>query len=121
MKFLVDMGIGTDTVLWLRNQGYDAIHLREQRLQKMPDDAIIEKARTENRIILTLDLDFSRLIALSGEKLPSIISFRLDNEKPENINARMKELLFRFSNILQEGAVLSVGEESIRVRRLPIR
>ena len=37
MKFLADMGISQRTVEWLRNIGYDIIHLREQGLQRLPD------------------------------------------------------------------------------------
>ena len=31
MKFLADMGISQSTVRWLRQLGYDAVHLREHR------------------------------------------------------------------------------------------
>jgi len=37
MKFLADMGISQSTVRWLRQLGYDAVHLREQELQRLPD------------------------------------------------------------------------------------
>lgn len=30
MKFLADMGISPRTVNWLRNAGYDAVHVVEQ-------------------------------------------------------------------------------------------
>ena len=36
MKFLLDMGLARSTVDFLRRQGYDAVHLREQGLQ-LPD------------------------------------------------------------------------------------
>jgi predicted nuclease of predicted toxin-antitoxin system len=32
MKFLLDMGLAWTTVTWLRAQGYDAVHLREEGL-----------------------------------------------------------------------------------------
>jgi predicted nuclease of predicted toxin-antitoxin system len=53
MKFLADMGISLRTVSWLRNAGYDAVHLRDEGLQRLPDDQILVKARTEGRILLT--------------------------------------------------------------------
>ncbi len=48
MKFLADMGISQSTVHWLRQLGYNAVHLREQGLQRLPDAEIVKKARTEN-------------------------------------------------------------------------
>lgn len=67
MKFLADMGISLRTVAWLRDAGYDVVHLRDQGLQKLPDEEILIKARTEVRILLTVDLDFAQLLAVSGE------------------------------------------------------
>jgi predicted nuclease of predicted toxin-antitoxin system len=65
MKLLADMGISPKTVTWLTKQGYDAIHLLEQGLEKLTDEQILEKARQEGRIILTVDLDFGTLLAIA--------------------------------------------------------
>ncbi|MCB0113149.1 MAG: DUF5615 family PIN-like protein [Caldilineaceae bacterium] len=55
MKFLLDMGLAQSTVYFLRSQGYDAVHLREQGLQRLPDESIVAKAIDEERVILTHD------------------------------------------------------------------
>ncbi|TRU51280.1 MAG: hypothetical protein EWV91_05560 [Microcystis aeruginosa Ma_QC_Ca_00000000_S207] len=73
MKFLGDMGISPRTIALLREQGYDAIHLIEENLEKMTDQNILDKARQEERILLTVDLDFAQLLAISGDSLPSVI------------------------------------------------
>ncbi|MCC6607910.1 MAG: DUF5615 family PIN-like protein [Anaerolineae bacterium] len=62
MKFLADMGISPVTVQFLRDQGFDAVHLSDSRLHRLPDPEIITKARNENRIILTHDLEPIRKI-----------------------------------------------------------
>ncbi len=33
IEFLADMGISLRTVSWLREQGYDVVHLRDEGLQ----------------------------------------------------------------------------------------
>jgi hypothetical protein len=66
MKFLADMGISLRTVEQLRQQGYDAMHLAEQRLERLADADILAKARTEGRVLLTVDLDFAQLSAMSS-------------------------------------------------------
>ena len=43
----------------------------------MPDDRIISKAKEEERTIVTHDLDFGRIVALSGRSVPSIVTLRL--------------------------------------------
>nr|MDJ0745479.1 DUF5615 family PIN-like protein [Xenococcaceae cyanobacterium MO_167.B27] len=60
MKFLADMGISPRTVAKLRNEGYDAVHLVEEGLEKLEDREILIKARDEGRIVLTVDLDFGQ-------------------------------------------------------------
>ena len=73
MKFLADRGISLRTVEWLRELGHDVVHLRSRRLQKLPDNQILDLALVEQRIILTIDLDFAQLLAVSKQALPSVI------------------------------------------------
>ena len=49
MKFLADMGISQSSINWLRQNGYDVIHLREEGLQRATDAEIVKKAKDENR------------------------------------------------------------------------
>lgn len=119
MKFLLDMGLARSTARFLRGQGHDAVHLREQDLQRLDDHTIIEKARVEGRVILTHDLDFGRIIALSQSHLPSVITFRLSNMHPDQVNHFLMETVKRFSGELESGALVSVNERAIRVRLLP--
>jgi predicted nuclease of predicted toxin-antitoxin system len=59
------MGVATRVVEWLRGQGHDATHLRDEGLQTLPDDAIFAKADREHRTVLTFDLDFGEIVAPS--------------------------------------------------------
>jgi predicted nuclease of predicted toxin-antitoxin system len=120
MRFLADMGISPETVRWLRSLGHEATHIADERLHRASDGDILIKARDEDSIVLTHDLDFGARIAASRAILPSIIIFRLSNMRPENVNAHLAIVLERHANNLEEGAVLAVSERRIRVRRLPI-
>ncbi len=121
MKFLADMGISMRTVTWLRQQGYDVVHLREQGLQRLPDEHVMAKARDEQRILLTMDLDFGYLLAVSGGVLPSVVLFRLSDERAEVVNSRLSQVISTCARDLESGAIISVSEDSIRVRNLPVR
>ncbi len=120
MRFLADMGISMSTISFLRGEGHDAMHLREEGLQRLPDSAIILKAYRENRVILTNDLDFGYLLALSQAKLPSVILFRLTDMRPANVNQYLQKVLARFMDMLEAGAIVSVTDYKIRARPLPI-
>ncbi|MBF0466390.1 MAG: DUF5615 family PIN-like protein [Nitrospirae bacterium] len=39
---------------WLKQEGHDAIHLRDEGLQQLPNGKIFEKAYSENRVVLIL-------------------------------------------------------------------
>lgn len=95
--------------------------MRDQGLQRLDDEKIIRKARAEERVILTHDLDFGRIMALSGQHLPSVITFRLSDMRPPAVNRQLSEVLLRFSAHLDAGALVSVTDQGIRVRRLPVR
>lgn len=120
MKFLLDMGLARSTANFLRDRGHDAVHLREQGLQRLSDDAIIGKARAEGRVILTHDLDFGRIIALSQSHVPSVITFRLNDMRPDKVNHYLTHTLARFAEQLEAGALVSVNERAIRARPLPV-
>jgi len=56
VRFLADMGVAVPIVEELRRQGHDALHLRDEGLQRSPDQQILDKAIAEDRILLTFDL-----------------------------------------------------------------
>ncbi len=120
MKFLADMGISQKVIRLLKKLSYDAIHLREQRLQRLPDNLIMAKAKDEKRIILTFDLDFGDLLAFSGDSLPSVIIFRLEKANPDYVMSKLKPVLAQCKKDLEEGAIIIIKDNNYRVRKLPI-
>ena len=120
MRFLADMGISPRSVERLRGLGHDADHLYEQGLERLPDTAILEKARSEGRVLLTHDLDFGELMAASGASLPSVVIFRLRNMKPDRVDRYLDEIIGQHQEVLEKGAIVSAAEGQIRVRVLPI-
>lgn len=120
MKFLADMGVSLGVVDWLRRQGHDAKHLRDESLQRAADLDVFTKAIAEERVVLTFDLDFGEIAALSGGRKASVILFRLHNPRtPHTIN-RLSAVLADCMPALERGAVVIVEESRYRVRQLPI-
>ena len=121
MRFLADMGISPRVVLFLAGLGHEAVHLRDQGLERLPDSEILRKARHEDRILLTHDLGFGELVAASGEQLPSVVIFRLRNMQPSRVNLYLESVVSGYRDSLEEGVVVSVTEGQIRSRTLPFR
>ncbi len=120
MKFLADMCVDVRVAGWLRAQGYDAVHLRDEGLHKMPNGQIFEKAINENRIMITFDLDFGEIAAFTRGEKASVILFRLQNTRISNVLDRLAYVLANSSEALSKGAVIVVEQYRHRIRYLPI-
>jgi len=120
MRFLADMGVDIRVVKWLREKGHDANHLREEGLHRMPNGEIFDKAISENRVILTFDLDFAEIVALSKGEKASVILFRLHDTRTTHLIRRLDNVLSESGEALDKGAVIVVEESRHRVRYLPI-
>lgn len=120
MKFLLDMGISPKTADFLTQVGHEASHLHREGLDTLPDSEILDKARRENAVLLTHDLDFADLLSASGETLPSVVIFRLRSMRSHIVNRYLEIILSEHGEALQRGAVLSVTDSKIRARMLPL-
>lgn len=98
MRFLLDMGLAQRTAEYLRGHGYDAVHLRAQGLQRLSDESIVAKALVEGCVILAHDTDM----------------------RAQEVNRRLEDVLSRFAAQLAEGALISVTDDAVRIRRLPV-
>jgi predicted nuclease of predicted toxin-antitoxin system len=56
-------------IAFLREAGHDVLHVREVELNELPDEDILEAAIREQRVVVSHDLDFPRVVALSGAAL----------------------------------------------------
>lgn len=85
------------------------------------DQEIIHLAEDLQASILTQDLDFSAMIAQSGKSFPSLLSLRLGNVSHQRITQLLLTLLPTIGNELIQGSIISVDEETIRIRPLPVK
>ncbi len=118
---LADVHISPLTVAALNSQGYDIVRTTDLLPATAADVEILELARVEGRVILTQDLDFSMLVALSNYGLPSLITLRLSSAKPDIVTQRLLDVLPTLETELIEGAAVTISDDSVRVRQLPIR
>lgn len=120
LAFLVDACVDIRLASWLNDQGHDAKHLRDEGLQSLPNGQIFSKAITEGRIVVTHDLDFGEISALTHGKKASVIVFRLHNPRFARLTERLSAVLRDCIPALQTGVVVIVEEARHRVRHLPV-
>jgi predicted nuclease of predicted toxin-antitoxin system len=121
MRILADVHISPRTVEFLRSLGYDTVRVSDALTPEAADEEIIAEAERDRRIILTQDLDFSDIVALSGRAAPSVISLRLASSRIETVNSRLEQVLPAIESELMQGALIAVEDTRIRTRKLPLR
>ena len=119
-RLLLDQGVPRGTASLLRKFGWDAVHVGELGLARADDEEILDRARRQHRICVTLDADFHVLLAATGQNQPSVVRIRIEGLRAEEVARLIRNVYRQVGTDLETGAVASVTEKSIRVRRLPI-
>ena len=109
-----------DAAAILRSAGWDAQHVGELGLGAASDERIIEQAIAESRVVITLDADFHALVAVAGDRKPSVIRIRREGLRGPELATLVIRILEATKDALSDGALVSVTEKSIRMHKLPI-
>ena len=121
MKFLVDNALSPRVADGLAEAGHDAVHVRSRGLQTACDSDLFDLAAREGRTIVSADTDFGTLLALRRETRPSVVLFRgRASRRPERQTALLLENLTLIGAELDAGAIVTIYESRLRIRRLPI-
>jgi predicted nuclease of predicted toxin-antitoxin system len=95
LKFLVDMPVTPQAVAHLEAKGHDAVHASAVGFGEKPDIEILERARSDDRIVITADLDYPRLLALLKLDRPGVILFRGGSYSDAEMLALLDRVLAR--------------------------
>ncbi len=120
MRFLVDLNMSPRTVALLNDLGHDAIAGKEVMPPRSPDSEIVALAIEENRVVVTMDSDISRIIAESGWTEPSAILIRMPNASVEVVNRALASTLPEVEASLLRGAIISIDGVRHRTHPLPV-
>ncbi|MBI4479642.1 MAG: DUF5615 family PIN-like protein [Acidobacteria bacterium] len=117
---LLDQGLPRSTTFYLRKMGIEAVHAGEIGLSTAEDRILLEHALDRRLIVVTLDADFHRQLALAGATGPSVIRVRIEGLRGSELAELVKGTLRDCAEDLKQGAAVSVSENGIRLRRLPL-
>lgn len=120
MKFLIDMPLSPGLASWLAQQGHDAVHALGLGLAQASDEVILEHARKEQQVVVTADLDYPRLLALTGAKGPGLILFRGGDYSEQEAVARLRRTLEAIPDDELPNSIVVIEKGRIRRRRLPV-
>jgi predicted nuclease of predicted toxin-antitoxin system len=89
MRLLLDMNMPLAAAEGLRADGHDAVHLRELGLERLSDHRIVAYAGTENRMLITCDLDFGDIVGSSRDARSSVVLLRLKSLRHSRLRQRL--------------------------------
>jgi predicted nuclease of predicted toxin-antitoxin system len=121
VKLIVDMNLSPRWIRFLREAGIEAAHWSTLGAGDAPDVEIMAYARAHHCIVPTHDLDFSAILAATNGEKPSVVQVRSENLSPQVIGAAVVAALRQAAGDLDEGALLTVEPDRMRVRLLPLR
>ena len=120
MRFLVDMPLSPALAQWFSDKGHDADHVAQRGLQRADDADILLLAREEGAVVVTADLDYPRLLALTGGDAPGLLLFRGGDWTEKEIFERLERVLAIVSEDDMRRSILVIERHRIRRRRLPM-
>ena len=121
MKILVDMNLSPKWAGFLATAGFEAIHWSSVGVAQAPDQDILDYARAGGFVVLTSDLDFGTILAVTHGEKPSVVQLRSDNLTQESIGKPVIDALHLFAPDLENGALVTIEPERTRLRILPLR
>lgn len=120
MKFLLDENIPPSLVGLLQGAGIEARHVIEIGYNNTQDFKITEFASSSGEVIITHDLDFGTILALTGKNRPSVVLFRWQTITAFSVFQFLFKHLPQLEENLLQGALIVVDEHKVRVRVLPL-
>ena len=120
MKFLLDMPVSPLLLHVLQAYGHEGVHTYQIGKGRASDSELLQIARRESRIVITADLDFPRLLALSLAEGPGLVLFRGGNYSDSEMCDLLERLLKTVRPEVMERSVCVVDKSRIRITQLPI-
>ena len=118
MRFKVDESLHVEVADLLRGQGHDALTVFDQGLRGRDDHDLADMCRSEDRVLLSLDLDFSNILMFPPENYPGLIVLRLRSRG----RAAVRRIVTRVTDHLNKGPLAGrlwiVDEHRIRIHRV---
>ena len=114
------MPLSPSLAKWLVGQGHEAVHAKDIGFERASDRTIIGYAKTNGFVIVTADLDYPRLLALTHEERAGLILFRGGQYSDSEAILLLQHALKRIPAEELMGEILVIERTRLRRTRLPL-
>src|ERR1041385_6492639 len=115
-RIILDQGLPATAAPFLRDSGWDAVHVREINMHADSDEDILVYAARESRVVITLDRDFPQIVAFLAAARPSIVLIRQQRLRAPALIAILTSIWNQYEAELDGGCVVTYGMRGTRLR-----
>jgi predicted nuclease of predicted toxin-antitoxin system len=116
LKLKIDENLPADCAVLLRSAGFEADTVADERLTGSDDAVIASRSRAEDRVLVTLDLDFGNIQAYPPSLHAGIIVLRPKRQDKRTILALFERVVLALMNRAPAGELWIVERDRIRFR-----
>ena len=117
MKFKIDENLPAETAETLRQSGFVADTVADEDLSGSDDETVVARSRAEDRILVTLDLDFANIRAYPPGEHSGIIVLRLKRQDKPTVLSYVRRLATALGNRRPQGELWIIDGNRIRIRQ----
>jgi predicted nuclease of predicted toxin-antitoxin system len=116
LKFKVDENLPTEYASILRVAGFEADTVSDEKLSGATDSVVSERCCAEDRVLMTLDLDFANVQTYAPKSHPGIVVFRSKSQDKPTLVALLKRLVPVLLQLSPKHQLWIVEPDRIRYR-----
>lgn len=118
MKLLLDQDVYAATARFLSSLGHDVVPVAQIGLSQAEDSDLLKTAQERNRIFVTRDRDFGRLVFLK-DLATGVLYLRVLPSTQSAVHAELDRVLSSYSENELMAAFIVIEPGRHRFRRLP--
>jgi predicted nuclease of predicted toxin-antitoxin system len=116
LKLKIDENLPSECAKILRDGGFDADTVADERLTGAEDSVIAARFRAEGRVLITLDLDFANIRAYPPADYAGIVVLRSKRQDKHAVLALVHRIVWVLANRAPAGELWIVEPDRIRFR-----
>ena len=93
LRFKIDENLPVEIADLLTDAGYEAETVWSEHIQGSSDKELLELCQVENRIMVTLDMDFSDIRKYKPEDYQGIILLRITSQSKHSVISLFKRVI----------------------------
>ena len=117
MKIFANENLFEPIIDYLRSLGNDVLSIRDCGLSGISDDEVYEKACKENRVIITMDKDFTRIFRFPPERCGGIVVAKIYKRPVDETLTIFRKYYQSIKAEDVKGNLVIITPEGVRIKR----